>query len=138
MDRLDTLLQEVTPKHSIDYGFIIAGLISLILAVTQNQSLLYVVAAGGLFLGVLMYLSVSKRITQFKYIKNNRYADYQSCINAIERIIERQKKSIAIDQRKADAGGKDSYDSAQDVIRKTKVLEKYLEIQELLTPDVVE
>ena len=47
----------------------------------------------------------------------------------IEKDIESINRSIAINQRKADAGGKDSVDSADDVIQKTVRLEKFVAVK---------
>lgn len=129
MKDFENVLKSVTPKHNVDLVFILVGLGSLYLAIAQSMTILYVGVVFGLGLGGLIFHSTHKKAKLFGYIKENYRTNPDICLTGLKKEIEALEKAIAVDQRKADFGGKDAHDSADDVIRKTKQLDKYVLIK---------
>lgn len=126
---MDNLIKSIEYKHGLDFGFIIIGIAGFVFAVVGNTLFLYVLAMLFISFGVYVFYTTHKKIKSHQYIKQNYQTNPKECLKIIEEDIMGIKRSIAIDQRKADAGGKDSVDSADDVIRKNLRLDKFVAVK---------
>lgn len=126
---MDNLLNSVKVKHGLDFGFIIFGIGALVLAISAATLILYVAAALFIAFGGYIFFSAQKKIKSHQYIRLNYKTNPRECLKIIEDDISSIKAAIAVDQRKADGGGRDSVDSADDVVRKTGRLEKFIAIK---------
>ena len=126
---MDKLTKDIRVPNGVSLVFILAGSVGIFLGAYQNAILFY--AIGGfifLFGGYMLYMSFKKN-KDFKFVDENYKTNPQECMIIINESIESIKHAIAIDQKKEDRGGKDSKDSADDVIRKTARLEKFISIK---------
>lgn len=130
MNRVKILLAEVKPKHGIDYGFIVVGILGLVLALVQKENLYYFLVAVGLGFGVLMYFSIKKQIDSFNIIESNYQSNKDVALSELAKVMNKLQKGIEVDQRKAAGGGRDAADSAGDVVRKQAKMDIYLELKE--------
>lgn len=126
---MDKLLKAIETKHGMDYGFLLIGVVGLVLAISSTTIFLYVIAFLFILFGVLIFNGTYKISKSHKFIQANYQSRPQECLDIIKMQTASIYGAIGTNQRKADAGGKDSADSARDVVRLTIKLEKYLAVK---------
>ncbi|AIO19097.1 hypothetical protein KQ51_01220 [Candidatus Izimaplasma bacterium HR1] len=130
MQSLEQNIKKLKPTYTVDFVFLTIGLAGLVAGFILSNLVFSV--GGGIIaiLGVLMFVKSHSGIRDYNFILENYKTSPEQALGILNKVIDQQKKSIAVDQRKADGGGKDSRDSANDVIRKTAKLEIMLAVKE--------
>ena len=132
MQALERDIKQLKSTYTVDIVFLLIG-IGGIGAGTVQSTLTFTVI-GGVFaaLGVLMFFTSYNRNKDYSFILQNYMSFPVESLELINKIIEKQKKAIAVDQRKSTGNNREARDSARDVIRKTAKLDIMLAVKEVV------
>ena len=132
MQALERDIKQLKSTYTVDIVFLLIGIGGI--GAGTSQSTLTFTVIGGVFaaLGVLMFFTSYNRNKDYSFILQNYTSFPVESLELINKIIEKQKKAIAVDQRKSTGNNREARDSARDVIRKTAKLDIMLAVKEVV------
>ncbi len=132
MNEIEVKLNVMKFSYVMPIGFVAVGVVFLGYGIYLLSFPFILVGTLIAALGGFMYKSTKDRNTSVDFMIANYQKNPEKVLMILDKFIESINKSIDNEMRKANAGGKDAKDSYKDAERKTRQLENYLKIRELV------